>query len=76
MKTPKDMAASVRQRLLNRSRDDKRPFAEVLQYYAMERFHIVRPIQSFLSPIATALYLDREVPSQWNPAGPWAPPFP
>lgn len=31
-------AASVRQRLLNRARQDKRPFNELLQYYAMERF--------------------------------------
>ncbi len=34
----KDIAASVRQRLLNRSREEKRPFQELLQYYAMERF--------------------------------------
>jgi len=32
------MAASARQRLLNRARNDKRPFNELLQYYAMERF--------------------------------------
>jgi hypothetical protein len=38
MKTPKNIAASVRQRLLNRSREDNRPFNELLQYYAMERF--------------------------------------
>lgn len=36
-KTPKNVAASVRQRLLNRARADKRPFNELLQYYAMER---------------------------------------
>ena len=34
----KNIAASVRQRLLNRAREDKRPFNELLQYYAMERF--------------------------------------
>lgn len=34
----KNVAASVRQRLLNRARNDKRPFNELLQYYAMERF--------------------------------------
>lgn len=34
----KNMAASVRQRLLNKARIDKRPFAELLQYYGMERF--------------------------------------
>lgn len=36
MKTPKNIAASVRQRLLNRSREDNRPFNELLQYYGME----------------------------------------
>lgn len=34
----KDVAASVRQRLQNRARDTDRPFSEILQYYAMERF--------------------------------------
>jgi hypothetical protein len=38
MKTPKNIAASVRQRLLNRSKADNRSFNELLQYYAMERF--------------------------------------
>ncbi|PIE36904.1 MAG: hypothetical protein CSA54_02745 [Gammaproteobacteria bacterium] len=38
MSTTKNIAASVRQKLLNRARMDKRPFAELLQYYAMERF--------------------------------------
>ncbi len=33
-----NMAASVRQRLLDKARADQRPFAELLQYYAMERF--------------------------------------
>lgn len=36
--TVKNMGASVRQRLLNHAKDSGRPFAEVLQYYAMERF--------------------------------------
>ncbi|AMQ88990.1 nucleotidyl transferase AbiEii/AbiGii toxin family protein [Marinobacter sp. LQ44] len=34
----KNTAASVRQKLLNKSRAEKRPFLELLQYYAMERF--------------------------------------
>ena len=38
MKFPKNIPASVRQRLLNRARNDRRPFNELLQYYAMERF--------------------------------------
>ncbi|MCP4062272.1 MAG: nucleotidyl transferase AbiEii/AbiGii toxin family protein [Gammaproteobacteria bacterium] len=34
----KNTATSVRQKLLNKSREEKRPFQELLQYYAMERF--------------------------------------
>jgi len=34
----KNIAASVRQKLKNQADQDKRPFAELLQYYAMERF--------------------------------------
>lgn len=34
----KDIEASVRSRLQNKARETKRPFAEVLQYYGMERF--------------------------------------
>ena len=35
---PANVAASVRQRLLNRAKNDHRPFNELLQYFAMERF--------------------------------------
>ena len=38
MKSPRNVPASVRQRLLNRARGDRRPFNELLQYFAMERF--------------------------------------
>ncbi len=34
----RNVAASVRQKLKNQAARDKRPFAELLQYYAMERF--------------------------------------
>jgi predicted nucleotidyltransferase component of viral defense system len=34
----KDVAASVRQRLSNNAKETGRPFQEVLQYFAMERF--------------------------------------
>jgi hypothetical protein len=37
-KKPKNIAASVHQRLLSRAREDHRPFSELLQYYSMERF--------------------------------------
>jgi hypothetical protein len=36
--TAQNIAASVRARLLNISRETDRPFQELLQYYAMERF--------------------------------------
>jgi predicted nucleotidyltransferase component of viral defense system len=38
MTHPKNISASVRQRLLNQAKRDRRPFNELLQYYAMERF--------------------------------------
>lgn len=38
VKSPSNLAASVRHRLLNRAKNDHRPFNELLQYYAMERF--------------------------------------
>lgn len=34
----KNLEASARSRLQNKAREDNRPFAEVLQYYGMERF--------------------------------------
>lgn len=36
--TSKNIGASVRQRLLNHARETGRPFSELLQYFAMERF--------------------------------------
>ena len=41
----RDLGASVRQRLLNQSRAQGRPFQELLQYFAMERL-LYRPSQS------------------------------
>lgn len=38
MKVTKNIAASIRGKLLNRAQADSRPFNEILQYYAMERF--------------------------------------
>lgn len=48
----KDVAASVRQRFQNVARSTARPFQEVLQYYAMERF---------LYRLAQSPYVDRFV---------------
>jgi len=38
MNSPKNVHASVRQRLLNQAKRDRRPFNELLQLYAIERF--------------------------------------
>jgi hypothetical protein len=43
----KNVGASVRQRLLNMARQEKRPFQELLQYYAMERFLYRLSISSY-----------------------------
>lgn len=37
-KSTKNVAASVHQQLLNKARETGRPFNELLQYYAMEKF--------------------------------------
>jgi len=37
-KNVKNVAASIRQRLLNKAKENYRPFNEILQYYGLERF--------------------------------------
>ena len=37
-KNIKNLSASVHERLLNKAREDRRPFNELLQYFAIERF--------------------------------------
>lgn len=46
MKVPGNIPASIRQRLLNRAKQEHRPFNELLQYYANERF-LFRLSQSY-----------------------------
>lgn len=46
-KAIKNIGASVRQRLLNKARQENRPFQELLQYYAMERFLYRLSVSSF-----------------------------
>ena len=46
-KVIRNIGASVRQRLLNKARQDKRPFQELLQYYSMERFLYCLSVSSF-----------------------------
>ena len=35
---PRNIAASIHQRLLDKSKESARPFNELFQYYAIERF--------------------------------------
>ncbi len=49
-KTIKNVAASIRQKLLNKSQVNNRPFNEILQYYALERF---------LYRLSTSVYVDK-----------------
>jgi len=77
----KNITASVRQRLLNKSRSDFRPFQELVQYYAMERLKqdhvpsefndIVMQVKEFLGPIAAAIISQKTSPSKWSAPGPW-----
>ena len=46
----KDVSATAHQRLLNIARESERPFNELLQYYAMERF---------LCQLSQSEYVDR-----------------
>ena len=47
-----NLAASVHRRLLNKAHESRRPFTELLQYYAMERF---------LYRLSVSLHVDRFV---------------
>ncbi len=38
MKEIKNLEASIRQRLLKKAKEENRPFGDILQYYANERF--------------------------------------
>jgi hypothetical protein len=42
----KNVAASIRQRLLNKAKNDHRPFEEIVRLYAMERFLFCLSAQS------------------------------
>jgi hypothetical protein len=59
MTRPRNVPASVRARLLNIAKAENRPFQEVLQYYAMERFlyRLSRSDQATLFVLKGALML-------------------
>ncbi len=49
-KNIKNVAASIRQKLLNKAQENNRPFNEILQYYGLERF---------LYRLSTSVYADK-----------------
>lgn len=63
-----NLAASVQARLQSHARATKRPFQELLQYYAMERF---------LYRLSTTPHRSRfgaggeSFEQRWPPGGPW-----
>ena len=57
----KNIAASVHQRLLNKAKDSGRPFNEVLQYFAIERF---------MYRLSKSPSAERFV-NTWKAPGPW-----
>jgi len=79
----RDIAASVRQRLLNSAKETDRPFNELLQYYAMERFlyrltnipqdfvDVIEAIAVFLGPVAKTLLAKKPFEATWKASGPW-----
>jgi len=58
----KNIRASIRAKLQNKARETHRPFAEVLQYFGMERF-LYKP----LNAISKAEKFD----TRWKASGPW-----
>lgn len=83
----KDIAASVRQKLLNKSREEKRPFSAAFvdrkqpQWQSFRRRlgqpHVPEALSEVVDAVVTFLapVMEREVagPSQevWVPPGPW-----
>jgi hypothetical protein len=65
----KNVAASIRQRLLNKAKSENRPFNELLQYYMMERFLYRLGISPYNDKfiLKGALMLSVWGASQWRP---------
>lgn len=69
MTVSKNLAASVQARLQNHARASRRPFQELLQYFAMERFlyrlsttpHRARFVLNGLDPLSWTGFLRHEL---------------
>lgn len=73
---PGNIAASIHQRLLDKSKESARPFNELFQYYAIERF-LYRLSRSshagkFILKGALMLLVNHQpLPLTWKAPGPW-----
>ena len=54
MTSPRNASASIRQRLLNRSRSERRPFNELLQYFEQLGTALPSEIEVFTQPFIDA----------------------
>ena len=81
--TKKNVAQSVHQKLLNKAREAKRPFNELLQYYAMEKFLLrmsrspytnefvlKEPILS-IAPSRKSISKGKQLNAHWHPNKGW-----
>ncbi|MDZ7715629.1 MAG: hypothetical protein U5J95_05385 [Balneolaceae bacterium] len=69
MAKPKNMAASVHRRLLNQSKDTRRPFMELLQYYAIKQTFKRRKTALPVKPptaLTDKFYNNEDKLVQWN----------
>lgn len=65
-----NVAASIRQRLLNLSRAQGREFQHVLSDFAIETAGLLK---AFLLPILDSLRNEAVFQSHWPAGGPWVP---
>ena len=61
-KNIKNIQASIRAKLQNKARETHRPFAEVLQYFGMERF-LYKPLN--------AISKSEKFDARWKASSPW-----
>ena len=58
----KNIRASIRAKLQNNAKETHRPFAEVLQYFGIERF-LCKPLN--------AISKSEKFDAKWKASGPW-----
>ena len=58
----KNIPASIRAKLQNKAKETHRPFAEVLQYFGIERF-LYKPLN--------AISKSEKFDARWKASGPW-----